>query len=304
MRYIEQLLKNDKKSKLWQYIPFTVFFLGIMLGNWLIVKLFKTSTNDLISKRIAEVGKNMNFLEMIVPFAFLLLFLIIWVLFVHKQSLLSLTTSRNKVDIKRFVFSFGLWTAVIVLGFIYSYWTEPENYIFAFDARSFFIFLLIAVIFVPIQTSFEEYFMRAYLMQGIGLATRSRAVSLFATSIIFGLMHSANPEVEQMGWSIMIYYIGTGFFLGVITLMDEGIELALGFHAANNLIGALLVTSNWTAFQTNSLFIDITPVENISISSLFVQVLIFLPLLTFIFARVYGWKNWSQHLFGSIKKGN
>jgi hypothetical protein len=25
--------------------------------------------------------------------------------------------------------------------------------------------------------------------------------------------------------------------------MDDGLELALGFHAANNLIGALLVTS-------------------------------------------------------------
>jgi hypothetical protein len=35
---------------------------------------------------------------------------------------------------------------------------------------------------------------------------------------------------------MFVYYIGTGLFLG-ITLMDEGMELALGFHAANNLVG-------------------------------------------------------------------
>jgi hypothetical protein len=44
---------------------------------------------------------------------------------------------------------------------------------------------------------------------------------------------------------MFVYYIGTGLF-GILTLMDEGMELALGFHAANNLVGALLVTSDWS----------------------------------------------------------
>ena len=35
--------------------------------------------------------------------------------------------------------------------------------------------------------------------------------------------------------------------------MDEGLELALGFHAANNLIAVLLLTADWTAFQTHSI---------------------------------------------------
>ena len=43
-----------------------------------------------------------------------------------------------------------------------------------------------------------------------------------------------NPEVEKLGYLILVYYIGSGLFLGIITLMDEGIELALGFHFANN----------------------------------------------------------------------
>ena len=40
--------------------------------------------------------------------------------------------------------------------------------------------------------------------------------------------------------------------------MDEGLELALGFHAANNLFTALLVTADWTAFQTHSVLKDMS----------------------------------------------
>ena len=45
-----------------------------------------------------------------------------------------------------------------------------------------------------------------------------------------------------------------GFFLGAITLMDEGLELALGWHYANNLTAALFVTADWTALQTDSIY--------------------------------------------------
>jgi hypothetical protein len=44
-----------------------------------------------------------------------------------------------------------------------------------------------------------------------------------------------NPEVSKLGILCLCYYIGTGF-LRILTLMDEGMELALGFHAANNLV--------------------------------------------------------------------
>ena len=83
-------------------------------------------------------------------------------------------------------------------------------------------------------------------MQGLGLVMRNAWFPLLFTSITFGLMHIANPEVEKLGYSLLIYYIGTGLFLGITTLMDDGLELALGFHTANNLFTALLVTSDWT----------------------------------------------------------
>jgi hypothetical protein len=99
----------------------------------------------------------------------------------------------------------------------------------------------------------------------------------------------------------LVHYIGTGFFLGIITLMDEGLELALGFHAANNLFTALLVTADWTAFQTHSILRDVSD-PDISNSEVFASVLIIYPILIFIFAKVYKWNNWKDKLAGSVTK--
>src|SRR5690606_9443160 len=132
----------------------------------------------------------------------------------------------------------------------------------------------------------------------IGLMAGNRWVPLLLTSIIFGLMHIANPEVGKLGSGIMIHYIGTGLFLGIITLMDEGMELALGFHAANNLVVALLVTADWTAFQTNSLVMDVSLPE--LGWDVLVPVLVVYPMLLFLFSKKYGWSNWKNRLFGKV----
>jgi hypothetical protein len=96
----------------------------------------------------------------------------------------------------------------------------------------------------------------------------------------------------------MIWYIGTGFLLGTVTLMDEGTELAIGFHAANNLFIALLVTADWTAFQTDSLLIDTS--DPTADWTTFIPMLIYYPALILLFAKKYKWNNWSQKLFGKI----
>jgi membrane protease YdiL (CAAX protease family) len=72
-------------------------------------------------------------------------------------------------------------------------------------------------------------------MQGLEFS-ETQMVPALMTSIIFGSVHFGNPEVSKLG-ILCCVYIGTGLFLGILTLMDEGMELALGFHAANNLVG-------------------------------------------------------------------
>ena len=90
--------------------------------------------------------------------------------------------------------------------------------------------------------------------------------------------------------------------VAVVALMDEGMELALGFHAANNLIAALLITSDWSAFQTESILKDNS--EPSAGFEILVPVFIIFPILLFIFSKKYGWTNWKEKLTGKIEEKN
>ena len=177
---------------------------------------------------------------------------------------------------------------------------SPEDYEFNFNLQPFLILAVIAILLIPLQTSFEEYFFRGYLMQGLGILFKNKWLPLLITSVGFGLLHIANPEVEKLGYIIMVYYIGTGLFLGIITLMDDGLELALGFHAANNLFTALLVTADWTAFQTHSILKDLSDPSEMALAEIFVPVFIVFPILLFILAKKYNWTNWKDKLLGDV----
>lgn len=245
---------------------------------------------------------NLNLVLILLPFAGGLLFLLLSVKYLHKQSIRMLTTAREKIDWKRVWFAFVFW-GIISSGMIMAdYFFNPEGYINNFNLQPFLILCVIAIILVPLQTSFEEYFFRGYLMQGIGVLAKNKWVPLIITSTVFGLLHIANPEVEKLGYIILVYYIGTGFFLGITALMDEGLELSLGFHAANNLFTALLVTADWTAFQTHSVFKDISDPTQIGVGETILPVFIIFPILLYIYSKKYKWTNWKNKLFGAVVK--
>ncbi|WP_284652079.1 CPBP family intramembrane glutamic endopeptidase [Flavobacterium terrisoli] len=247
----------------------------------------------------------MSFLEpnttlflLLISFVFAFVAIILVVKHFHKQTFLSVTTSRSKVDWGRIFFAFAVWGIFTAGSTLALYYSAPENFVWNFKPIPFLILAVIGVLLIPIQTSTEEYVFRGYLMQGFGVLAKNRWFPLVMTSLIFGTMHIANPEVQKMGYIILVYYIGTGFFLGIITLMDEGMELALGFHAANNLIAALLVTSDWTAFKTHSILKDVsTPSVGYEILT---PVVVIFPLLLFIFSKKYKWTNWKEKLTGDI----
>ena len=112
----------------------------------------------------------------------------------------------------------------------------------------------------PFQTSFEELTFRGYLMQGSYLLFNNKWAALVLTSVIFGLMHSANPEVEAFGaWVALPQYIIMGFLLGYVAIKDNGMELSLGIHVANNILSAITFTSDSSTLQTHALFRDLAP---------------------------------------------
>ena len=295
--FIEQAY--NKNFSFLKYLPIPLAFISLMVLNYLAVILLNIDTENLIRQQVEEKGENRVFFEMVFPLSFALVLLFLWVRYIHKQSIRSLTTARKKVDWKRILFAFGLWGGLTVAITMIDYWMAPADYELNFKPVPFAILAVIAIVLIPMQTSFEEYLFRGYLMQGLGVQFKSRLFPLLFTSVLFGIMHIANPEVEKIGYIALVYYIGTGLFLGVITLMDDGLELALGFHAANNLITALLLTSDWSAFQTHSIFKDKSdPSAGFDI---LLPVLVLFPILLFIFSRKYKWNDWKEKLSGKVE---
>ena len=294
--FIEQGYKGN--IGLWKYWIPILGFSTLMVVNYIMTINSPVDVDVMMKNFIDAVGLNVFFIIAIGPLVAGFFIILGWVYLVHGQSLTSLTTSRKKVDWKRVVFAFLLWGGITALMIGADIVMSPEDYVFNFKPIPFLILVVIAVILIPLQTSFEEYMFRGHLMQGLGIMAKNRWVPLIISSILFGMMHAANPEVGKLGYGIMVFYIGTGFFLGILTLMDEGLELALGFHAANNLTAALLVTADWTAFQTNSIYKDVS--EPTFGWDILIPVLVIYPILLWVFSKKYGWKNWKDRLAGKV----
>ena len=270
--------------------------IAIALGIKAVARGAKMPTTSAQLYRFMD--QNLMLFLLLLSFVFALGGIILAVKNVHNQRFLKVVTSRPKIDWKRIFFAFCVWSVFSVATTLYAYYAAPEDYEFQFNAGKFFILCLIAIPMIPIQTTVEELVFRGYLMQGFGLLAKNRWFPLLMTSLIFGCMHLLNPEVEEMGYIISLYYIGTGLCLGIMTLMDDGTELALGFHAANNLTAALLITSDWSVLQTPAVLKEITkPSAGIDI---LLPILIIYPILLFIFARMYKWTGWREKLTGTI----
>ena len=296
--YIEQGYRGDLGH--WKYLFLPMGFISLMAFNYVATMSSPVSVEDMTADMIRTFGANTVLVMLLLPLVLGLPIVLGWTKFIHPQSIRSLTTSRKKVDWARVWFAFILW-GLLTLGLTgLDIWLSPGDYVWNFRWDAFWKLAVIAILLIPLQTSFEEYLFRGHMMQGLGILSGTRWVPLVVTSVLFGIMHIANPEVEKLGYGSLVFYIGTGFFLGILTLMDEGLELALGFHAANNLVTALLVTADWTAFQTDSLYKDVS--EPHLGWDAYLPVFVVFPILLWVFARKYGWKDWKYRLTGRVLK--
>jgi len=305
-RFIEMAFEG--RNEWWRYIAtlFLVFLGWQFIG---VIPLFVYSYMkadsvqdwlDAAEGAFLGLGIDSNLYLLLIIFSFIggLVFLVLGVRTIHHRSLKSLVGSRKTVDWNRILFGFAFWFLVSVLLIFLDYLAHPEDFLNNFKLAPFVILVVVSLVFIPFQTSFEELLFRGYLMQGIGLLFKNAWAPLFLTSIGFGLLHAFNPEVEKLGPMILLYYIGTGFLFGIITLMDQGTELALGMHAANNIAAAMIVTVDWAVFQTDAILIDKSE-PSLGVEML-LPLLIVYPLAIFLLSRKYRWRDWRQRLAGRI----
>lgn len=306
--FIEQGIRSE--NKFWKYLLGSVLIFGASLVGQLPLMLGVLYETLVHNKNYPKSNAALihflepNFTLFLLLFSFVFVFGGIYFVLrnLHHQSLVSIITSRTTIDWKRVGFSFSIWAGFTITSTVLFYVLYPEDFILQFQCIPFLLLVAIGLVLFPFQIGSEEFVFRGYLMHGFGNLAHNKWFPLLMTSLIFGLLHMANPEVDKMGNSILIYYIGTGLFLGIITLMDEGMELALGFHFANNFVGAILVTSDWSSFQTHAILKEVSN-PNI-LKDMLLPVFVIFPILLMLFAHKYQWVNWKEKLTGKIKKDN
>lgn len=260
--FLEQGYTGKNQWYLYLFTILVIFTATQIGGIPLAVYLITLQPDALLTGNISMyTSTNAGFALALLSFAVGFFALFLCVKYIHKKEYKDIVTTRLNVDWKRIFFSAGIWMLLSLFSIaIILYTTDPSEIEFQFEPLNFFILVIISLALFPFQTSFEELMFRGYLMQWAAILVKYRWAALLITSVLFGAMHGFNPEVKAYGvWVAMPQYILMGLILGYVAIKDNGLELALGLHLANNLFSALTVTSDASTLQTHALFKMLNP---------------------------------------------
>lgn len=263
-----------------------------------------TSNPDLFSQFAASsndygvLGFDSNYLlvMMLLPFVAGLIAFIFLIKPLNNRTIKETVNGTSKIRWNRFFISAFVWLILSAIYLFVYLKIDPANFSINNTSGSLITLTLIALILIPFQATFEEVLFRAYLMQGFAVILRNRWFPLIMTSVLFGLMHSFNPEVKELGFlTMMPQYIIFGLIFGIITIMDDGIEAAMGAHTANNVFLSVMVTNKSSALQTAALYEQHSIYPWTEFTGLLVTGIIFI----FLLALLFRWKKIST-LFEKI----
>lgn len=256
--FLEQAYTGNNKWYLYILSLLVVFVATQIGGIPLVIYLIASQPEALLTGDISTIMTSTNAALALTLLTFAVGFfaLFLCVKYIHQKQYKDIVTARRKVDWNRIFFSAGIWALLSVVGVVITLLTtDTSQIVFQFEPSKFFVLLIISLALFPFQTSFEELVFRGYLMQWAAMLLKYRWAALLITGLLFGAMHAVNPEIKAYGiWVAMPQYILMGLLLGYVAIKDNGLELALGLHLANNILSAITLTSDASALQTHALF--------------------------------------------------
>ncbi len=227
-----------------------VFFAGIVLG-------FQGMPPEAVMEGIESfftTASVAGFVGNNIPFLFGIWALVIVLPSLHGRGFLSLLGANERLQWQPFLEALGLWLAIVSGTTAIFYLLEPSEFALTFRWQSWLPLLLVTVPLTFLQVACEELFFRGYLLQGLGVVIRSKAVLASVAAVPFAAVHFANPEMQRgLGW-MALYYFAFGLVTCWMTLGRDRLEPALGFHLANNYFGILVVSSTDSVLPVPAIF--------------------------------------------------
>jgi len=215
----------------------------------------------------------------------------------NNRTLKLTVNGTGRIRWSRFFISAFVWLILSAIYFFLYLKLDPANFTLSNKTASLIILSVISLLFIPFQAAFEEVLFRGYLMQGFAALLRNRWFPLVMTSVLFGLLHAFNPEVREYGFlTMMPQYVLFGLIFGVVTILDDGIEAAMGAHATQNIFICIMVTNKSSALQAPALFEQYNIYPWAEFTGLIFTGIFFILILKIIFR----WNDFSL-LFGEVK---
>jgi membrane protease YdiL (CAAX protease family) len=234
---------------------------------------------------------------MLIPFIAGLAAFVLLIRPLNGRTLMNVINGTGSFRWRNYFVSAVVWIILSVI-YLFGYLkAEPSNFSLNNSTLSLIILVIISLTLIPFQAAWEEIIFRGYLMQGFAVLLRNRWLPLIITSFLFALMHWPNPEVKEFGFlTMMPYYTIFGLIFGIMTLLDDGIEAAMGAHTANNVFLCIMVTNEFSALQTPALY----EMHEMDPSVEFISMLITGVLVILILKIVLGWRNYVSMLAGKV----
>lgn len=304
--YIQQAYKGS--TEWWRYLTvfLMVFLLNFVAGIPVVLVGFIKKMNQAgdvsefastLNPMALGLSQNSGLLLLLAPFIVVFIGLVFVIVYVHRIGVIQVFTSFKRYRWKHFFYAAAIWFILLALADIIYYFNSPDAYKFHFEGGQFFWLLIISLLFFPFQAGWEELYFRGNLLQGLALLTRYRWIAIIATSIAFGLVHATNPEVKEYGMTVaMAQYMGFGLLLGIIVVMDGGLEMALGVHIVNNIYASVFVSYSGSLLNTPSMFSS-HDVNKVFITLAFFSAAILYLLLA---KRNFKWKSF-RWIFSKIE---
>lgn len=253
------------RNSFWRYLVLTVlpFIVSNSIGAiplFIVLALYSRGKTLEMKGGIPDftalgIDLNLGLVVMLIPFILGLLTFLFLFKPLHGRDINSVINGGRKIRWGRIFYSAFVWIVISALWLTFAIKSDPSNFRLNNISGSLITLAVLSVILIPFQAGFEEILFRGYLMQGFGKFAGNRWLPLVVTSLLFGLMHGLNPEVKEYGFFIMIpQYVFFGLVFAVVTLMDDGIEVAIGAHAANNVFLSIILTNKDSALQTAAMY--------------------------------------------------
>jgi uncharacterized protein len=301
--YLKQAYKGY--TQLWRYL--VVFLLAFGLNLMASLPALIVVTTRLISQGgnvdpvstgldLTQYGlsQNAGLIVILAPLLIVFIGLAYAIKSLHGFSWPQVFTSYSRFRWKHFILAGLLWFVLLALAELVNYSIHPDNYSFHFEGKNFIVLMLISLVFFPFQASWEELYFRGNFMQGLAVLTGTRYLPLILSALLFGAAHIFNPEVKEFGMlNATAQYVGFGLMLGILVIMDGGLEMAFGVHTMNNIFAASIVSYQGSVIKAPSLFSSHEINPTLTTITFFIGATLFLILMQ----RMFKWKNfrWIFH---------